>query len=147
MMRKEVQAKIAARAEQAAAKLLNKISLKMAELAKASAASVPLDMLFRQVHGAKYSAYDDAGRPTADAKGEPLSKAMAKEADKLQAKHAKEMEKHAAALSKNPTLVADLEAEVAARRAETRSILEADEANLPEEVAAQLRAAGAVALS
>ena len=47
-LRKEVQAKLAARAEQAATKLLNKISLKTAELAKASVAAVPVAEFLRQ---------------------------------------------------------------------------------------------------
>ena len=65
----------AAKAEGAAEKALNKLKLRIAELAKMEAASVPpAELLKRPPHAAKYSAFGEDGRPTADAEGKPLEK-------------------------------------------------------------------------
>ena len=62
-----------ANAEQAATKLLNKLSVKSQELEKAESASVPPDQFLRLPQfAAKYSAasFDASGKPSADAAGE-----------------------------------------------------------------------------
>lgn len=138
-LRKEVQAKLAARAEQAASKLLNKVSVKAGELSKAEAAAVPPTELFRQPQFAgKYGAFDDAGKPTADAKGEALSKAATKEVDKVLQKHLKEHSKHEEALKKNANYLDELRAELSARKGDAASLLKEEGGNLSEELKAQL---------
>ena len=141
-LRKEVQAKRAARAEQAATKLLNKLSVKSQELEKAESASVPPDQFLRLPQfAAKYSAasFDASGKPSADAAGEPLSKAATKEVDKLLQKQQKEHEKHLKAAEKAPAYVDDLRKEIGARREEVKALLAEEEANLSEELVTKLR--------
>lgn len=140
-MRKEVAEKRAAAFEQAATKLLNKLGVKSADLAKAEAAAVPPSALFTQPQFAgKYGAFDDAGKPTADAKGDALSKAAQKEVDKLLVKHQKEHTKHEESLAKNPKFIDEIRAEVQARKAEVQAMLDKERANLSEELVAKLEA-------
>jgi cysteinyl-tRNA synthetase len=139
-LRKEVLAKVAAASEQAATKLHNKLSVKVADLAKAQAAAVPPTELLRQPQfAAKFSGFGDDGKPTADAKGEPLSKAAQKEADKLLAKQAKEHTKHAEALKKNPGLLEELAAAVEELRGQARAVLEKEGEMLSADLCAKLR--------
>ena len=142
-LRKEVQAKKAAQTEQAATKLLNRIGVKAADLAKAEAASVPPEKLLQQPQFAgKYGPnFDEAGKPTSDAKGEALSKAMIKEMDKLLQKQQKEYQKHTESLTKNPGYIDDMKSELEARKAEAKALLEAEVDNLSEELVGKLKVA------
>lgn len=141
-LRKEVQEKLAARAEQTAAKLLNKLSVKSQELEKAESAAVPpAEFLKQPQFASKYSAgsFDASGKPSLDAAGEALSKAATKEVDKLLQKQQKEHEKHLKALEKAPAYLDDVRADIAARRTDAKKLLEEEEANLSEELLTKLR--------
>ena len=142
-LRKEVQAKKAAQTEQAATKLLNRIGVKAADLAKAEAASVPPEKLLQQPQFAgKYGPnFDEAGKPTSDAKGEALSKAMIKEMDKLLQKQQKEYQRHTESLTKNPGYIDDMKSELEARKAEAKALLDAEVDNLSEELVGKLKVA------
>ena len=134
--------KLAARAEQAASKLLNKLSVKSQELEKAESAAVPpTEFLKLPQFAAKYSAgsFDASGKPSLDAAGEALSKAATKEVDKLLQKQQKEHEKHLKALEKAPGYIDDIKGEIAARRSDARALLQEEEANLSEELLTKLR--------
>ena len=141
-LRKEVAAKEAAKAEGAAEKALNKLKLRIAELAKMEAASVPpAEVLKRLPHAAKYSAFDEDGRPTADAEGKPLEKKALKDVEKVLTKHGKEHDKYTAALSKNPRLIDEIVGDIAAKRAGLAAILAEGGALLSEETVDRLREA------
>ena len=141
-MRKEIAEKRAAAVESAVTKVLNKLGVKAADLAKAEAAAVPPAELFKQPQFAsKYGAFDEAGKPTADAKGEALSKAAVKEADKLLQKQQKEHAKHLESIGKNASFLEELKGEVGAKRAEVSELLAQERANLSEELIGKIEAA------
>ena len=143
-LRAEVAEKLAAKAEQAAAKALNRLKERAEKVVKAEAAAVPpAELLKRPPHAAKYSAYDDNGKPTKDAAGADLSKAESKNADKMIQKQAKEHEKHLAALAKTPNMLAALRADVDKQRAEVHALLAdaATAAHVLAELLAQMREA------
>ena len=141
-LRREVREKLAMAAEKAAEKVLNKLTVKAGELAKAEAASVaPSELLRQPQFSAKYGAFDEAGKPTADASGEALSKAASKEADKLLTKQQKEHAKHLEAIAKAPQYLEALRTDVGTRQAEVRELLESNAEMLSETLQKQLRAA------
>ena len=101
----------------------------------------PAELLRRPPHAAKYSAFGDDGRPTADAEGKPLEKKALKEVEKLLTKHGKEHDKYNDALAKNPNLLAEIAADIAAKRAGLAAILADGDALLSEETVARLQEA------
>jgi len=127
-LKKEYEAKLAAKAEKEASKLLNRIVEKAKDLAKAKANAVPADQLLRlPPYAERYSSYSEQGKPSANAEGTPLSKAALKEVDKLHKKQGDAYTKQEEALAKKGSsvqaLLSELEGELAARRAEALAML------------------------
>jgi len=143
-LRKEQREKLAAAAESKVAKLANKLSERAKDLDKVKTNLVPADQLLRSPpHAAKYDAasFNEAGKPSRDASGAELSKAEAKNLDKLLTKHAGAHDKQKAALAKTPALMSDLEAQVATLKKDAAAVM-ADAATmavLSEELVAQLK--------
>lgn len=126
-LRKERDDKEREKADDAALKALNKLNVKKQDVAKMVAAAVPPEQWFKQPQFAsEYSAFDDAGRPSKDGKGEELSKAALKSVDKGLQKQAKEHTKHQESLQKNPGLLESAQSDLAARRAEVEALVAAD---------------------
>jgi len=99
--------------EKEEAKMRNKLLEKTKELAKARAAEVPSDQLFRQGRFAgKYSGFDDRGVPTTDGDGNPLPKSALKAVEKELAQHGKAQEALRQKQATNPAYLDDLHAEV-----------------------------------
>jgi len=141
-LRKELQAKLAKQLEDKATKLLNKLNVKLEALGKAeAAATAPAAFFSLPQFAGKYGPLDADGKPSTDAAGEALSKSGLKEVSKLLDKQKKEHEKHLATLTKTPSYVEDMRAEIAEKRKELVALVEAEAANLDNGLAAQLRAA------
>ena len=100
----------------------------------------PAEFFKQPQFASKYSVFDSAGKPTADAAGEALSKGATKEIEKLLQKQVKEHAKHEEALKKNPAYIEALFNEVASKREEIRQLLAEEEVNLEPTLVTKLKA-------
>jgi len=126
-LRKERELKEQEQADRAAEKVGNKLAVKLEEYSKAVVASMPPAQMVRQPQFAtQYGGFDAQGKPTTDASGEALSKAAAKNLDKLWQKQQKEHEKYLESLKKTPELLSNLKTELEARRVEAEKLVGKD---------------------